>query len=591
MQTIRTKLQADTLPLSICYRCPPDHIELVKAWPNKLDAKIEAVPGRANGLLEWVSGAEALFTDPDGKPRLLLAPGDLVICRKNAPLVGLFLRLIRAKVPARVEGQGLADRYADLAEEVLEACQAPEWRAAVPDVDLLACLEEWQRQKLGALAKRFGLDSWIYDEESKRLADEVQALTALWAFHAERKGEQSAAAFRRTLKDLFSEEDGGQAKVVRLSSIHRAKGLEAQSVFWLGPQEHRIDKDDPEARQQENNLEYVALTRSKHRLVIVGEPDPRALLAGPSKHSTATSVEWVLAASEKRQRGLEELLGRLRAAVERDGLGQYARWDAWVPFNKELEAHKRAWMFEAVMPDEVHALWKGHDFLPDTYAREVAAPLGVALGPESRPSPARVEALIKAERDYRNQIHLQRLMVGLITDDEAEALTSGEDGAAANPTPPNPAPPIFKLGREGWVWRAETDLVFRLREARKGSDELTLAAVWVRGDSDVWRAFEAPQVFRSPAEAEPVALEAHKQMVVQGLAPKGWRQTAGKPLPEPAPFSQAFPTRPPQTTQEAQRRVAAHSARLAAARFLKLKFSDLAQRAEALALALEASHA
>jgi hypothetical protein len=80
-------------------------------------------------------------------------------------------------------------------------------------------------------------------------------------------------------------------------------------------------------------------------------------------------------------------------------------------------------------------------------------------------------------------------------------------------------------------------------------------------------------------------------MAGQGLAPKGWRQTAGKPLPDPVPFSQTYPAKPPQATSEGQRRVAAHSARLAAARFGKLKFSDLAQRAEALALALEASHA
>jgi superfamily I DNA/RNA helicase len=450
MATIRTRLKADTLPLSICYRCPPNHIELVKRWPNPLGAKIEAVPGRADGLLEWESGTGALFfEDEGGRQKTKLAAGDLVICRKNAPLVGLFLQLIRAKVPARIEGRGLAEQYADLAEDVLSACEAPEWREAVANVELLSCLDEWQRQKLDALEKRFGRESWIYEEESKRLGDEVEVLAALWDFHAERKGSQSAAAFRATLKDLFSE-DHGQTKVVRLSSVHRAKGLEAQTVYWLGPQEHRVLKDDPEAMQQENNLEYVALTRSKHRLVIVGEPDPRLLLGllpAPQQPQSApsaapnpaspTSIEGVLAASRERQRGLEDLLARLRAALEREGLGQYGRWDAWVPFNAEIEAHKAAWGREAVMPDEVKAAWTGRPFTPSTYAQELGVPMGVALGPESRPNPGRVELLIKAERDYRAEIHAHRYLAGLITMEQAEALTEDEYTPKTDRAPDN----------------------------------------------------------------------------------------------------------------------------------------------------------
>jgi hypothetical protein len=85
------------------------------------------------------------------------------------------------------------------------------------------------------------------------------------------------------------------------------------------------------------------------------------LLLGQS----STTIEGVLAASEKRQRELEGLLGRLREALERDTLGG-APGRAWVPFNEALEAHKRAWMAEAVMPDEVHARWDGDDDLdPD----------------------------------------------------------------------------------------------------------------------------------------------------------------------------------------------------------------------------------
>ena len=110
--------------------------------------------------------------------------------------------------------------------------------------------------------------------------------------------------------------------------------------------------------------------------------------------------------------------------MEREGL---LRWDAWVPFNAKLDAHKAAWMREAVMPDEVRAAWRGRPFTPATYAQEVAAPLGNPNpSDEARPNPGRVELLIKAERDYRSQIHLHRYLAELITMEQAEELTEGE---------------------------------------------------------------------------------------------------------------------------------------------------------------------
>jgi DNA helicase-2/ATP-dependent DNA helicase PcrA len=269
MQTIRDRFGATTLPLSICYRCPPDHIELVRAWPQGLGADIHPVPGRTHGALEWMVGTTGLVES--------VRPGDLVICRKTAPLVQAFLALIKARIPARVEGQGLADHYADMAEEVLKQCQAPEWRAVVPQVELVKCLAEWERQKTERLKARYGARSSLFQEEQKRLADEVSVLSVLWSFHLEGGGLEQVGDFRGTLGRLFSEEEG-QAKVVRLSSVHRAKGLEAENVYWLGPNDHRITKADPEAAQQERNLEYVALTRSKRRLVLVGEPNPHDIL-------------------------------------------------------------------------------------------------------------------------------------------------------------------------------------------------------------------------------------------------------------------------------------------------------------------------
>ena len=82
--------------------------------------------------------------------------------------------------------------------------------------------------------------------------------------------------------------------LIRLASIHTAKGLEADRVFILKPHllPHRM-ASSALARVQEENLRYVAITRARLELVVVqaegfvvsweGVPKPLKLSAGPSK--------------------------------------------------------------------------------------------------------------------------------------------------------------------------------------------------------------------------------------------------------------------------------------------------------------------
>jgi DNA helicase II / ATP-dependent DNA helicase PcrA len=73
----------------------------------------------------------------------------------------------------------------------------------------------------------------------------------------------------KAMKRLFSKDskDGW----VDLSSVHKAKGLEANRVFILHPDKlplERAGQQDWE-KQQEQHLHYVALTRAKQELWFV----------------------------------------------------------------------------------------------------------------------------------------------------------------------------------------------------------------------------------------------------------------------------------------------------------------------------------
>jgi ATP-dependent exoDNAse (exonuclease V) beta subunit len=82
----------------------------------------------------------------------------------------------------------------------------------------------------------------------------------------------SADTFKARLESLFNDKNS----IITLSTIHRAKGLEAERVFILRPDKLPLQLRNPQQWQteQEWNLRYVALTRSKHYLCFVHQEKP-----------------------------------------------------------------------------------------------------------------------------------------------------------------------------------------------------------------------------------------------------------------------------------------------------------------------------
>ena len=78
--------------------------------------------------------------------------------------------------------------------------------------------------------------------------------------------------FERFLKHILNTTPKPDA--VRICSIHKAKGLEADNVFVLnrGDWTERYGQTK-EQLQQEKNLSYIAWTRAKDKLYLVGEPE------------------------------------------------------------------------------------------------------------------------------------------------------------------------------------------------------------------------------------------------------------------------------------------------------------------------------
>ena len=232
MTHLRGLLQAVTLPLSITYRCPVSHVALAK----KIAPEIEARPGAPLGIAREI-----------GDDRLLgeVQSGDMVIGRVNAPLVSLALSLIARGHKAMVRGRDVGASLKGLLKTAGGA-------SVDETITRLKRLEQVELSKLE--------DRGASPLQIQATGDKFETMRAILM----RCGTMSDAS--RVTEQIAQEAGGG----VIFSTLHRAKGLEAERVFFLYPEDipHPMAKRKDEIEQEMNAL-YVGLTRSKRELVLV----------------------------------------------------------------------------------------------------------------------------------------------------------------------------------------------------------------------------------------------------------------------------------------------------------------------------------
>jgi DNA helicase-2/ATP-dependent DNA helicase PcrA len=221
-------LSATVLPLNVCYRCPSRHIELAK----RLVPQIEAREGAAPGVVSRYTLAEAHQQFQDG---------NLVLCRVNAPLVSVCLDLIRRGRKASIKGRDIGQSLINLIESTRANTLA----------ELREAIQEYRERETARLMDK-GEDS------AAQLVDDRCAVIDVIAARPEIQTAADVVAF---INNLFQDDSN---EGVICSSVHKAKGLEADAVFILYPEmmPSKFAKT-PEDQQQERNIEYVALTRSK----------------------------------------------------------------------------------------------------------------------------------------------------------------------------------------------------------------------------------------------------------------------------------------------------------------------------------------
>lgn len=236
MDVFKELTNATELELSITYRCPNKHVEMAQRFVPQIKARPDAPDGTVEYIKDWQ--LERVVKD-----------GDLVICRTNAPLVKPAFALLAQGRKAIIVGKDIGSGLINLVNRISSKEDVTSATFMLTALDAYVHTQQERLNKAG----KFGKAEFLQDQ-----LDTVEAVS---------DGCQTVDEVTRKIAMIFSDQQEG----VRFSSIHRAKGTEADEVFIVYPDlmPHPMAGDNPEALQQEANIEYVSLTRAKKSLTFV----------------------------------------------------------------------------------------------------------------------------------------------------------------------------------------------------------------------------------------------------------------------------------------------------------------------------------
>ena len=250
------------LPLSVCYRCGSDIVDLARG----IVPQIESREGASSG--EVVQS----FNIQD------IAAGDMVLCRNTKPLVSLCTHFMKLGISATIVGQDIGSSLIKLIDE----SDRSSINSLVSDLSIM------KNKKLKSIIKKLNCSI----EEATESDDYDRFSTKCDCVIAASDGCNDVSELKNKIKSMFEEKGSS----IILSTIHKSKGLEADRVMILMPElmPSKRAKSDSEILQ-EMNLIYVAYTRAKNFLAmdIDWRPSDRQSTPNREKSAIRSSGDYV----------------------------------------------------------------------------------------------------------------------------------------------------------------------------------------------------------------------------------------------------------------------------------------------------------
>lgn len=238
---IKRRFLAESLSLNISWRCSKRVVEVA----SDLVPAIQARPGAPEGL--------AVMPSEDQVVNYLVkrdvTKTHLVLARTNSPLVQLAIQLQEAGVPATLSADTVLDNMKHLLDQIVNAS----WIKTPHFADKCQKFATWRREN----AKERG-------EENIEKQDQLNCLlVVVKCVHR-----PTYATVLERLEGIFGPYHKDVPGSVSLMTVHMAKGLESDCVYGVATHliPHPLCKDTAWQLQQEKNVQYILITRTRLEL-------------------------------------------------------------------------------------------------------------------------------------------------------------------------------------------------------------------------------------------------------------------------------------------------------------------------------------
>jgi superfamily I DNA/RNA helicase len=253
MDLFQSVFDCKLFPLTRSRRCPNSVVSVAR----KLVPDFRAMPDAIDGFVSSVD-------------QIRYVPGALALSRRNAPIIRSALSLLRLKHPVSASSNNDSD---PIRNRLMGIHRSVCYRE--PKADTISKLQQHLlghvEDEKDAIERRFEDNQDKIDRKTSDLYDLASCYRAILDDAAIES--QSPDAVHAVLNRLFSQMKGPD--VMRFLTVHRAKGLEAGSVFILEPELMPIYNHDLGCYPgQEPNVAYVAFTRAMENLYWVGDTPP-----------------------------------------------------------------------------------------------------------------------------------------------------------------------------------------------------------------------------------------------------------------------------------------------------------------------------
>lgn len=249
IEKLTEEFALEPMELTVSFRCAKNIVREAKKVVPRIEWSPDSPEGKVSDL-ETFSVSTFKY-------------GDAILCRNNAPLIKMAYRLIFA-------GTGVHFLGRDIGAGLKALIKTLRKRKAVSNPEqLLIALEDWKETQISVATAKGEYGA------AEKINDKAGSLEAV----IQGSGATNIEGVLREIDRLF----GKNSAPITLSTIHRAKGLEWQRVFFLDS--HLIPsrwtkkavERDPVAyawmEQEERNILYVGRTRAILALAYINSED------------------------------------------------------------------------------------------------------------------------------------------------------------------------------------------------------------------------------------------------------------------------------------------------------------------------------